>query len=82
MRVSVRVSGGLAEELGAPRLSIALPDDATVADLLAHLRASYPQAERLSLALPIVAGQYASTERPLSADQEVALLLPVAGGSF
>lgn len=80
MQVSVRFSAPLAQELGAPRLSLTLPDGATVADLVAILRSDHPRAERLSAALPIIAGQYVPLDRPLAPDTEVALLLPVAGG--
>lgn len=80
MQVSVRFSAPLAQELGAPRLSLTLPDGSTVGDLVAVLRSDYPRAERLTAALPIVGGQYVTLDRPLAPDSEVALLLPVAGG--
>ena len=81
MIVAVRVSAGLAQELGSPRLAVTLAEGATVADLLAHLRAAYPAAARLAIALPIVAGQYVGAAHPLTPETEVALLLPVAGGA-
>lgn len=81
MQVSVRLSAGLAQDIGLPRLFISLPDGATVADLVAVLRSDHPRAERLSVALPIIGGQYVSLDSPLAPGQEVALLLPVAGGS-
>lgn len=81
MVIVVRVSAALAQELGAPRLPVTVADDATVAGLIAHLRAQYPHAARLALALPIVAGQYVGPEYPLAGVSEIALLLPVAGGA-
>lgn len=80
MNVTVRLSAGLAQECGASRLVVLVAEGATVADLLARLRETYPTAERLAHALPIVAGQYVSLSQRLAANQEVALLLPVAGG--
>ncbi len=80
MQVSVRLSAPLAQEMGAPRLSLTLPDGATIGDLVAVLRSDYPRAERLAAALPIVGGQYVALDSPVAPDSEVALLLPVAGG--
>lgn len=81
MLVSVRLSTALAQEIGAPRLTVTVGEGATVADLLRQLRADHPQAARLAIVLPVMAGQYVGPEAVLRADQEVALLLPVAGGS-
>ena len=80
MQVPVRFSAGLAQEIGSPRLSIDVPDGATVADLLRQLHTAYPDASRLSTALAVINGQYVSNTATLPADREVALLLPVAGG--
>ncbi|MFN8474094.1 MAG: MoaD/ThiS family protein [Anaerolineae bacterium] len=80
MQVPVRFSAGLAQEIGAPRLSIDVPDGATVADLMLQLHAAYPDASRLSTALAVINGQYVSSTATLPPDREVALLLPVSGG--
>ena len=80
MQVPVRFSAGLAQDIGSPRLSIDVPDGATVADLLRQLHAAYPDALRLSTALAVINGQYVSANATLPSDQEVALLLPVSGG--
>ena len=70
MNVNVRLSGDLA-----------LPDNATASDLVTHLQEHYPAAAaRFTQAVPIVAGQHISPETTLRAGQEVALLLPIAGG--
>ncbi|MBL8055484.1 MAG: MoaD/ThiS family protein [Anaerolineales bacterium] len=81
MVIAVRVSAGLAQELGGPRFAVTLREGATVADLLAVLRAQHPAVARLAIVLPIVAGQYVGAEHPLTPDTEVALLLPAAGGA-
>jgi molybdopterin converting factor small subunit len=82
LTVSVRLGGGLAHDLGVARLAVALPEGTTIADLRAHLRRQYPHAaERLALAIPVVAGQPVAPEAPLAAGQEVALVMPVSGGS-
>lgn len=83
LTVPVRAGGGLAHDLGAARLAVTLPEDATVADLLADLRRQHPRAaQRLALAIPVIAGQAVAADAPLAAGQEVALLMPVSGGSL
>ena len=81
MIVNVRLSGDLARRVGNARIRVTLVENATVSDLVAHLRQQYPAAEaRIDLAVPIIAGQHVSPSAKLAAGQEVALLLPVAGG--
>ncbi|MCB9419762.1 MAG: MoaD/ThiS family protein [Ardenticatenaceae bacterium] len=81
MNVSVRLSGDLAQQVGTARLQVTLAENAIVADLAAYLRQQYPAAEAwIDIAVPIIAGQHVSPTAKLAAGQEVALLLPVAGG--
>ena len=81
MQITVRANGPLAQSLGVPRLYLSLPDDATIEHLLTTLREQHPDsAEILELAVPIIAGQHQSSTTTLKAGQEVALLIPVAGG--
>ncbi len=81
MQIRVRLGAGLAPAAGSARFSVSLAENATVADLLAHLRAEYPAlAAKVNTALPMVAGKHAAPADLLSEGQEVALLLPAAGG--
>lgn len=81
MQVKVRLSGELANLVGRPRLVVKLASGKTVGDLLDELRAQHPEAAvRLASAVPIVAGQHVTETFPLENGQEVALLLPIAGG--
>ena len=81
MNVNVRLSGDLAQQVGNARLQVTLAENITVADLAAYLRQQYPAAAaRIDIAVPIIAGQHVSPTTKLAAGQEVALLLPVAGG--
>lgn len=81
MQIQTRLSGELAQQVGMARLSVTLPDGATVADLLDWLRQQYPTTTaRLETAVPIIAGRHVSPTEPLADGQEVALLLPIAGG--
>ena len=81
MHVQVRLGSGLATAAGTRRLRVALPQDATVETLLDHLRRLEPaMAAGLDAALPVVGGVHASRRQRLSDGDEVALLIPVAGG--
>ena len=42
MEISVRLGHGLAQNVGSPRLQVALHDGATVADLMGRLSADHP----------------------------------------
>jgi len=80
MSVNVLLFASYADALGAPSVSVDLPDEATVADVLAAI-ARRPGAELLP-ALPLVAvnQRYAATSVRVNAGDEIALIPPVAGG--
>ena len=81
MNVQVRLSAGLAPAAGSTRLIVTLAETATVADLLDHLRTQHPAlASKINTAIPMVAGRPAVPSERLIEAQEVALLLPAAGG--
>jgi molybdopterin converting factor small subunit len=81
MRVRVRLGAGLSRFADAPLLSLELQEGASVDDLLAQLGTEQPAlAPALNAALPVVAGEHVEREQRLSAGDEVALLIPVAGG--
>jgi molybdopterin converting factor small subunit len=82
VRVRVRLGAGLSRFADAPLLSIDLADDASVDDLLAALGTQQPSLEpALSSVLPVVSGTQVEREQRLRAGDEVALLIPVAGGA-
>ena len=82
MRVRVRLGAGLSRFAEAPLLSIDLAEGASVEDLLATLGDQQPSLEpALRAVLPVVAGTHAEREQELHAGDEVALLIPVAGGA-
>ena len=77
----MRLSSGLAQDVGLARLSVDLPGGATVADLVQRLQAQHPQAAgRLGAAIAVMAGQPVALAEPLRDGLELALLMPVAGG--
>ena len=77
----VRVGAGLSRLSNAPALTLELEDGATVDDLLARLRHSERMAPALRSALPVIGGVHAERRQRLEDRQEIALLLPVSGGS-
>ena len=82
MHVQVRLGSGLAAAAGTSRLGLELPRDATVETLIEHLGALEPAiAAGLGSALPVVRGVHASGDQRLVDGDEVALLIPVAGGA-
>jgi molybdopterin converting factor small subunit len=82
MRVRVRLGAGLSRFADAPLLSIDLAEGASVDDLLETLGTEQPAlAPALRSALPVLAGTHVEREQRLSAGDEVALLIPVAGGA-
>jgi molybdopterin synthase sulfur carrier subunit len=81
MQVRVRLGAGLSRLSTSPALTFDLEDGATVDDLLARLRDSQPDlAPALRSALPVIGGVHAEPRQRLVDRQEIALLLPVAGG--
>ena len=82
MRIRVRLGAGLSRFADAPLLSIDLADGASVDDLLAALGTQQPSLEpALPSVLPVRAGEHVEREQRLQAGDEVALLIPVAGGA-
>jgi molybdopterin converting factor subunit 1 len=80
MSVTVLLFASYADALGASSLSVDLPADATVADVLSELM-TRPGADRLPPS-PLVAvnQRYARANSPVRAGDEVAVIPPVAGG--
>lgn len=81
MVVRVRLGSGLSVLAGRPRLNVEVPEDATVTDLISCIERDHPRlAVGLANALAVAEGSQLSRDRLLPYDQEVALLMPAAGG--
>ncbi len=83
MTVSVRLFAILRERAGTDRIELQLPAGATVADALealARIPALTAALERLPVRMA-VNRDYASAQTPLAADDELALIPPLSGGS-
>jgi len=74
MLVSVRLFAGLRERAGSAHIDVELPDDATVADLLAAMEL----APRSCVAA--INREYADADARIAPGDEVALVPPVSGG--
>jgi molybdopterin converting factor small subunit len=82
MDVQVRLGPGLLQRIGTPRLTLTLPNGATVGDALASLRETYPDLLLSSdTMLAVVDGMTVDDQRILRSGAELALLFPVSGGS-
>jgi molybdopterin converting factor small subunit len=82
MELSVRLNASLAHAIGASRLQLTAPDETTVAGLIQQLAAQYPAlASNLRIAIPVVAGTQVPVTQVLQPGQEVAFLMPTAGGA-
>jgi molybdopterin converting factor small subunit len=82
VQIRVRLGAGLARFAGSPLLAVELPDSSSVDDLLAALGERHPDlAPALPSALPVVRGSHVERSAALSPGDEVALLIPVAGGA-
>jgi molybdopterin converting factor subunit 1 len=82
MRVRVLFFGMLKDTAGKSSDLLDLPESASVADLLAHYQGRMPRFKDSLPSLAVAVNQqYAGPETKLKADDEVALLPPVSGGS-
>ena len=80
MSVTVLLFASYADAFGAPSVSVILPAEATVADVL--LEIGRLPGSHLLPASPLVAvnQRYAEKSTPIGPGDEVALIPPVAGG--
>ena len=82
MEVRIRLGAGIARLASTPLLAVELPDGATVDALYERLGEDHPElAPALRSALPVIGGRHAERSQALAHGDEVALLIPVAGGA-
>jgi molybdopterin converting factor small subunit len=79
MKVRVLSFGILKDWLGAAESAVALPEGATVAQLLEHLYACHPTPMQRGIAVSVNA-EFATATQVLRDGDEVGLLPPVSGG--
>lgn len=82
MDVHLRLGPGLSQQIGAPRLTVSIALGSTVQDLFEYLRASFPAfSANSATVLAVIGGATVGDRHVLESGSEVALLLPVSGGS-
>jgi sulfur-carrier protein len=82
MRIAVRLGSGLSRLAGRSRLELDLADGATVGDLLDRVAGDRPElSSGMPSVLTVVRGSQVAGDRVLSEGEEVALLIPIAGGT-
>jgi molybdopterin synthase sulfur carrier subunit len=81
MRIDVRLGSGLSRLAGRSRLEVEVAEGATVGEVLHRVAVDRPSlAAGLPSALTVVRGSQVGGERVLEDGEEVAVLMPVAGG--
>ena len=81
MEIRIRLGAGIARLASTPLLTVELPDGATVDALYERLGEDHPDlAPVLRSALPVIGARHAEPTQALAHGEEVALLIPVAGG--
>ena len=81
MEIRVKFFAAPREALGQSELDVTLPDDATVTDLIEHLKAEYPILRAYTRFLSVAVNRaYVGWETMLHDGDEVACLPPVGGG--
>jgi molybdopterin synthase catalytic subunit len=81
MKVSVRLFAGLRERAGGQHVEVELPEEASVADLLAAMASTPVGALRPGQCVVAINREYAPATARVTADDEIALIPPVSGGA-
>ena len=81
MKLTVKCFAAVADIVGSSRIELTVEDFTTVLQLKRMMIESHPELARLKSALLFaVNGEYASADRVLQAEDEVACIPPVSGG--
>lgn len=78
--ISVLLFGITRELVGQSKLTCPLPPGARVSDLLDILKSEYPRLGDIKSLLVAVNNEYADSDTPITAADEIALIPPVSGG--
>ena len=80
MTVDVLLFASYADAIGAPRVAVDLPPDATVMDVLQRVREMAAGKRVPERPLVAVNKRYARDDQRVSPTDEIAIIPPVAGG--
>lgn len=82
MKVRVRCFAAAREIIGTGELVVELPEGSTLTELVDQIRYRFPRLEGLAGSLLLsINREYATSDKRLAADDEVALIPPVSGGA-
>jgi len=79
ININVRFGSGLVPANGLSRLPVTLAAGSTVGTLLDTLKEQFPESP-FNVAVVVIGGEHVALSTVLSNADEVALLLPIAGG--
>ena len=77
--ITIKLFGIAREMVGSSSLTIDSPLE-SVADLLAYLKITYPEMQKLNSLMVAVNSEYAGSDTLLREADEIALIPPVSGG--
>ena len=77
--ITIKLFGIAREMVGSSTLTIDGPLE-SVADLLAYLKITYPEMQKLNSLMVAVNSEYAGADTLLKEADEIALIPPVSGG--
>jgi len=81
MRISTRLFATYRDLAGTSSVAVELPAGSTVADLILRLRSEVAGLDRLPASVAVAVNcEYAQPGDPVSEEDEIALIPPVAGG--
>ncbi len=82
MRVKVLFFGMLKDIAGRSREVVDVPDGATVGDVFEHFAGSFPRLKEYEKSIVMARNQeFSRPDEPVAADDEIAFMPPVSGGS-
>jgi molybdopterin converting factor subunit 1 len=80
MQLNILLFGITKEIVGQQKLSLEVPEEATVPVLMDQLRQQYPKLSELKSLMIAVNDEYAQEKQALQEWDEIALIPPVSGG--
>jgi molybdopterin converting factor subunit 1 len=80
MQLNILLFGITREIVGQQKLSISMPEESSVPQLLEKLQSEYPQLKELQSLMVAVNNEYGQAQQVLKESDEIALIPPVSGG--
>ena len=79
--INVRLSSQIADTLGTNRVSVTVDEASTVSDVKEEIKKKHPDTEdQLDGTLPVISGKMVNSDQQISQGENIAFLIPAAGG--